>query len=146
MTLYSRDELLVENSKLTHISRVLCRAIEHSVDALDTSKYGNLDKKLFKECSKIIKETVNVHASGVVALVSVVSEICGILLNCCLCEIRQNSNEKTLHMKHIKLDSVYHTTSDGARLPFSSLMQFIKILQTFEPQMDRPKESLVCFE
>lgn len=148
LTMYERETLLVENSKLAHVSRVLCRAIEHSLNAMEDSKYANLNKKFYKECMKIIKEedSIQTNTSGNVALVSVVSEVCGILLNCSLQEMRQEDvNGKTLHRKHVTIESVYHTTSDGERLPFKSFMHFIHVVQTFEPQLDGTKESKVQF-
>ena len=127
LTSYNKNGLCIQNIKLKHIHRILCKSIQTSIACED--KYGNNDKKIFKFCKSMCLN-VKISTSGIIAMTAIVSEICGIILQ----SAKENSvNPKTLTLEMVKSEGMTHISSSGTRVPYGSIVRFLNIVTKFEP-------------
>lgn len=130
ITTYNRQGLCNETSKLKPICKVLCKDVDTAMlEFTNGDKLGGTDKKIFKGCKKIL-EDVPCSQNGIVAVSSIVSTICGILLQS---SIENCKDIKTLTLEMVKTEGVNHKASNGVTYPYNSLMRFLSIVESFEP-------------
>lgn len=131
ITVYNRNGLCVQNVKLKPIHKVLCRAIDLVAEACGRDKYGGLDKKICKSCLQLLREHQDIKCShhGMLAIASVVSEICGILLQSA---VANQASVKTLTLDMLKTYGILHKSSNGANYPYSSMIRFLNIIDNFK--------------
>lgn len=132
ITVYNRNGLCIQNVKLKPISKILCKSIDNAVSGMTDNKYGNIDKKIFRSCSKLVKDQeMKTNPTAIVAISAIVSQICGILMQS---SIENDKELKTLTLESVKQNGVNHRTANGSTIPYSSLIRFISVVQTFEPK------------
>lgn len=130
ITMYNRNGLCVQNVKMKHFSKVLCKGIDDAVEAMAQNKYGEVDKKIHRGCAKLAAD-IKCHASAIVALASIVSQTCGILMQSA---VENYGDVKTLTLECIKEHGVMHRSSSGDVIPYSSFMRFLNMVQHFQPR------------
>jgi hypothetical protein len=141
ITMYNKNGLCVQNVKMKPISKVLCRSIDDSIQALQENKYGNVDKKIFKCCSKILRDQIKTNNDAVVAIATIVSQICGILIQSTVAQC--DDSIKTLCLEDLLKHGTNHTSTNGEMIPYSSLIRFLHCVQHFEAKpklLDHKKE------
>lgn len=127
ITTYNRQGLCSQKVLLKPIYKVLCKSIDQAMASEDT-KYGGLDKKIVKSCSKCLSD-LKVSSNTAVALAAVVSTICGIVLQSAQDNI---PNIKTLTLESVQEYGTIYSGSNG-QYPYSSLIRFLKIIEVFNP-------------
>ena len=128
ITTYNRQGLCVQNSKLKSLVRVLCKAVDNSIVASETNKYGQIDKKIYKGCAKLM-ESPKCSTTAVIAVATIVSELCGILLQSLM---NTMSDMKTLSLDFLKYQGICHT-SNHVVYQYSSMIRFIYMIEQHTP-------------
>jgi len=130
ITVYNRQGLCTQNSKMKPIYRVLMKAIDEAVELIETDKYAGIEKKIVR-CTQAILKNCNIKfsPSGIIAVAATVSTICGIILQSSV----ELSDSKTLNYDVVKKNGVYHKSSTGQIYPYSSLIKFLNIIEVLEP-------------
>lgn len=127
ITTYNRQGLCSQKVLLKPVYKVLCKSIDQAIASEDT-KYGGLDKKIVKSCSKYLSE-LKTSSNTAVALAAIVSTICGIVLQSAQDNI---PNVKTMTLESVRQYGTVYSGSNG-QYPYSSLIRFLKIIEVFNP-------------
>ena len=72
-----------------------------------------------------------VSPSGTIALSTVVSQICGIIMQ----SSHHDAEIKTLTLETVKKEGTNHRTSNGSIVPYSSIIRFLNMIDSFEPNI-----------
>lgn len=130
VTIYNRNGLCIQNVKLKPIGKILCKTIDNAINNLNENKYGNLDKKIFKSCAKVLKNTeIKLNSTATVAIAAAISQVCGILMQS---SVENEKDLKTLNIDIVKENGMKHKTTNGTIIPYSSLIRFINVIENFE--------------
>lgn len=133
ITVYNRQGLCIENNKLKSVHKILVKDIENMTTACETTdkKYGGLDKKMVKSCTRHVKSLHSkISSKGILAIACVVIKICGILLESCM---SNSDGVKTLTLELFMKESVHHKANSGNVYPYSSMMRFLHVANHFQP-------------
>lgn len=125
ITRYTRHGLSMQTPRVKPLNKVFARVIQNTEAALETDKYGLIDRKIVKGTQAIIGECgLKSNAAANVLIAACVAEMCGIMLN----DARQRE-KKTITLDVLQEASTIHVLSSGEACTNVSLLRFITSIQ-----------------
>lgn len=129
VTMYVRDDLLVQSSRIKPLTALLCRSVDRAISRLaDGCKYGRVDKKVVKFVEHVDREqALKVTPAGKVAIASVVYEICDMLLQSASFELDRDKSIQTLSSEHMRVSEGIVRLKHGDRYVHAALLRFLAV-------------------
>jgi hypothetical protein len=143
VTMYVRDDLLVQSSRIKPLTALLCRSVDRAISRIaDGCKNGRVDKKVIKFVEHFDRDhALKVTSAGMIAIASVVYEICDMLLQSASFELDRNKSVQTLSSEHVRVSEGIVRLKHGDRYVHAALLRFLAV--TRAAAVDKKKERVL---
>ena len=129
VTMYVRDDLMVQSSRIKPLTALLCRSIDRAISRIaDGCKHGRVDKKVIRFVEHVDREhALKVTPAGKIAIASVVYELCDMLLQSASFELDRDKSIQTLSSEHMRVSEGIVRLKHGERYVHAALLRFLVV-------------------